>query len=930
MEVTLNPAELQRRCAQLDHKVRLLEKRLVDKDAERLELFQEAKLLHDEKTQLGEQLRKAKDEKEVFKNKISEVGKVCQQLLAERQEWRAKEQQLRRQAQDDNAQESSLREEIQALRARLAREESIVRKQEEELQRHIDARHAIALKEKEQQANREAAAKRRSAGTTQTDLQIDVEQRRLVEADAVASVGLSEAVATKVEVQQLRRKVMRLQASNATTQQACNAFWNAVQDQEQELSQRCRELEELRREKDAERAKMQQQIRDAEDRERRLNMSIANIRDQSLSVESAKKEMQTLDGVEREALRAQLTAAREELASMQEHVSRVEGAKESEGAKHTQLLALLRQEVARREDEKKADSEEIQLLISGNEEMMSVHNRVRQQRDQLLQKSQGQEDRIVQLQEELSGLEEANGRKLIAAQGDLADVHRRCTELQAELDSERALRGELLLQRQREEEEREEERRQAAPPAPPPAPEPEPQTQEQPAQPQGALPVRPISSPPHPTAPAPDPAEQPSHDTSVVEELRGRVQELEAGQARMEEEGEVGRLRQLLAVRTAQLEEKGRLLQQLTDGSPNEPLASASPPTRLQDLLHRMSQSSADGRDEAAPGLPPPTPDRSEQEVVAPVLAAWSSQLRKLVSKMCEALHTAHGTTAYLAQRRGSDSALLSGGVPINATNKYADPWWNKAFEVCSGLKYCVRQTQKDVLVMAAETGMLRSRLMQAHPSQQPSSDFEPALAAPPSSEHVYQQSQMEAVAGPRGVPMNLAHDPYAQQMGDSRTQTATSDAGADIAERHADIPPVDLDSTNTDPSMAGDDYAHCVQKINDSDELLRSAQGQRPFWGEARIASLQTHLAQLQKQPVRAVAADPLPVEFHSGAVAAVQKLVRPQRKAQPTRTPPPEHAHEPAQVEAGELRDEPVREDLEAPTRASPRRTRWESEAP
>eukprot|EP00660_Eupelagonema_oceanica_P002737 gene2737-13821_t len=72
----------------------------------------------------------------------------------------------------------------------------------------------------------------------------------------------------------------------------------------------------------------------------------------------------------------------------------------------------------------------------------------------------------------------------------------------------------------------------------------------------------------------------------------------------------------------------------------------------------------------------------------------------------------------------------------------------------------------------------------------------------------------------------------------------------AQPAPRFDGVPPAELESTDTDASVEGDDYQHCVQMITDNDTLLRAAQGHEPFWGEGRLDALQRQLVDLQRAP--------------------------------------------------------------------------------
>eukprot|EP00756_Hemistasia_phaeocysticola_P005019 Hpha_TRINITY_DN13137_c0_g1::TRINITY_DN13137_c0_g1_i1::g.113338::m.113338 len=802
----LNPAELQRRCVQFEHRVRVLEKRLAQKDAERLELFQEAKLLHDEKQQQTAVLARSTEEKEVLRAKVAEVGKVCQKLLSERGEWRSKEQQLRKEAQEWNNIVAELRTENQQLRQRIEREQETVRQQDRDIQQHLEAREDAVRREKEAEARQKAAQAAKKSGETQTDLGIDEQQRKLVEADAVAVVGLTEARSSAVEVQQLRRKVMRLQASNATTNQACNTYWKAIQEQEQELGMLSREVEQLRREKEQERAQLLAQLREAESRERENHVAIENIRARDLNVEDTRRELERLEGRELEALRSKLGSTRAEIADLHARLSQASEEKEASRRKSAELMTFLQQERLRADEQRNADHEEIQLLNVENKEVMEEYMEVKTQRDDLRGRQRGLEDQLAQLKETRAVEAEAHGRCVLQFQAEMRGHQQQIAALEEVVERSRQLPTNSPT------------RKTASPAARAPTDEPPPAES------------RGVSSPPA-DPPAPEESEQTEALRQEVAQLRSQLADAQAPPP------------------TATPPPPRR----------EETEPSASPPTRLQDLLQRMSQASGEGH-AASPGAGR-VDETSEKE-----LGVWAGLLRKLCGRLTEALEGLHRMAAYLADKRGvntaASAALIAGGVEIHPTNRHADPWWNKAFELCSGLRSCTRHAQQSVVYIVAEWEVLRR--MQNQSGAAPGTQAPPswrggegpgAPAASTDHEPVYDPAAVAYLPPlPRPAQGGMTAPP--------RSVTgsgATSEVGMGIQQEHRQIamgggfPPVDLESTNTDPSQNADDYVQCVRLIGDSDTLLRAAQGEQPFWGDSRIVSLQQEMAHLQHVPALA-----------------------------------------------------------------------------
>eukprot|EP00754_Rhynchopus_humris_P021194 Rhum_TRINITY_DN14733_c3_g1::Rhum_TRINITY_DN14733_c3_g1_i1::g.113007::m.113007 len=404
----LNPAELHRECVRLEHQNHLLEKKLVSKDAELKSSFAAIQKLEQGKAQVKSDCDRLGKELSSKNKEVSEMHRTCQQLIQDREEWRGKEVALQRKLE---AMHLRLREheadgkEMQDAAARL---QKTITGQDAQLQETLAAKQQLVQKLEQTiaaQGHELAAVREQTAGLVPSRPSppaedLDEQSQRLIAAESVASFGINEARAIKVECQQLTRKLARVEASNTRANEACAAYKSGCETLQEEIEHLAQEVSSARQEHQADRTQLLTQLRASEQRERDLHASMHAFRGRDVSVEEARQEVERLGSRDIEVLRTENHALKEEARELREASLGIREEIEEYQKRYLALMKTLQQVREQADDHRRLTSEDIQALNRENVDLFEDYSRVREERQQLRVQLTDAEKRLSDLREE--------------------------------------------------------------------------------------------------------------------------------------------------------------------------------------------------------------------------------------------------------------------------------------------------------------------------------------------------------------------------------------------------------------------------------------------------------------------------------------------------------------------------------------------------
>eukprot|EP01063_Lacrimia_lanifica_P024110 TRINITY_DN32072_c0_g1_i1.p1 TRINITY_DN32072_c0_g1~~TRINITY_DN32072_c0_g1_i1.p1 ORF type:complete len:957 (+),score=366.46 TRINITY_DN32072_c0_g1_i1:359-2872(+) len=716
-------------------------------------------------------------------------------------------------------------------KAKIARLEETVSRQDQQIQLHLTTRQQIARRMELPPA---------VSASCQTEPLLDEQNQMIVAAESVATAGLTEARSLRVELQQSKRKITRLEASSARANEACAAYKSGCETLQEEIEHLSKEVSHSRLEHQEDRQKLLAQLRASENRERELHQSIEGLRRRDLSVEDAKREVERLTGQEVEALRAENHALRDEARGLQETSLAIREEFETYHQKYLEILQTLQQVRQQSDEHRRLASDDIQALNRENAEVFDDYNRVREERQEVRAQLTQAEDRIRQL------VNEKTERLKIEAEPAAPKPD---TVEKAAYDAMAAQLQETAQQLQEAETD---------------------------ASGQKAT-VQHLQN-------------TNAHLTTQVNMLMEDVQEMRrAREAHRESEAQkvsasaterenLEKLIEKLEVENREIkaERRGEASPDRTTHSP-----ARSPPTRLQALAaSEQVQLPTGGVDAGHAAVPPhahPQPQhpdaaalhlkQQQQESMEGVLAEWAGILNKSLTKAGKLVGAANKFRCYLAaQVPGADGDCPANAVPMIRCTRYAVPAWNKLFEAFSAVKLCLRKAEESGMAMAAQNVVLRRQLARVT-SVTPTHD----MGAPhaPAGLNVSQHTQQPYEPHPAPPSVGVlpgSRDRLASMYTD--IERATSRLGSpeeavlpappqQMPLQHAQpqapgreaLPPMDhqVDTDSESSSNPGEDLHQCTSLIHDTDVLLRASQGADAFWGESRIEYLTRELRALE-----------------------------------------------------------------------------------
>ena len=727
---------------------------------------------------------------------------MCQQLIQDREEWRGREVAMHRKMDGLQARIRDHGSDSTELQDKVEKMAKVIKEQDHQINDHLSTRQQILRRMDCPVAN---------AGC-QTEL-MDDQSQRIIAAESVASVGINEARTIKVECQQLKRKLARLEAANTRANEACAAYKSGCETLQEEIEHLSKEVSVVRQEHQADRQQLLTQLRASEQRERDLHASMNAIRSRDVSVEEARREVERLGSKDIEILRSENQVLKEETRAMIETSLEVREQKEKYQERYVALMKTLQKMREQADEHRRLASEDIQALNHENAEIFDDYNRIRKERQEVrLQLTEAEKKIGTLINEKIArhaadktdvgmATSPANNTNTTITTIDPADSIRAASptnrefQLEAELAAQSAqvntLSRELKDSKQRLQQ----------------------------SDTTGASLTKMLEQ----------------ENERLRDELRTQRREDGSGSGDASLVKLVENLERDNTFLRNELE--GRASNSLSrsprhdsPGGPHSVTPNGTPMTRLQALA---SQSDLNIKNLPPPPGHPHHPMHSLHEVpslqgetqptvanLQRILLTWGSCLNKLVKKTAHVLKNANMMRRYLAEN-SVGSPPEEDGLPIFKQDKYPNEAWNKVFEALSGIKFCVADSETKCMGLVARNVVFQKKITQLlHGPEQPQA-MEAALPHPqesPAHEHPSNPFEM------------MDHS---------------------------------ADTDSTDSSIPGEDLDHCTQLIYDTDALLRASQGADMFWGDGRIEYLKDELRKLQEGGIEDLSAvlDPQPV---------------------------------------------------------------------
>ncbi|KAJ9471893.1 hypothetical protein DIPPA_18637 [Diplonema papillatum] len=890
----LNPAELHRECVRLEHMLHLTEKKVAAKDAELAESWGEIQKLEQTRDKNRNDVDRLLRENKEKQREMTEMNKMCQDMIQDRTDWRGKELSLQRRLDNLTNQSQRFLEDYEEMAERCKKLEVIVKTQDAEIQQHISNRTTLTQKIAE---GHHHSPRREKDKDHKAERELEEQAKKLLTAESVATVGMNEARATRVEMQQLKRKMARLEASCARANEACSAYKSGCEALQEEIEHLSKEVGASHLEHQNDRTALLAQLRASESRERELHASMQNIRERDLSVEEAKREVDRLGGREQEALRSENHSLREENRKAHEATLAIRAEYDGYKTKYLQLMKTLQQLREQSDDHRRQASEEIQALNRENAEVFEDYNRVRQERAEVRQQLTSAEARVRELRTQVEEM-------LLAARAQQQQHHSQgfrgdvpssiyaanqslnttntsiVTEQQGSPDpsSRGRERGVVALaEHERLKEELESEvmlQRQHA-------------TQLQSNNAQLTAQVNMLM---RDVAELRRGARGRSGSPGSADAESRRMELLELGNQRLQaqldavtrENGEVRDRLAMYEVRSTHHQPEFRPPMPTPPVSPpppvhNRALSPNSPLTDLQVLLienqdvhpppphphflpphlqqqqqqqqhhqqqHQQQQPPQrhDGahlpqahfqqlQQQQQPQAPTVTSPPSEHANYESVVVLWGNILQKLLGKLVDVLKGSNKFRVYLFEKAGGPPP--DEAIPIHQCTKYPTALWNKTFEAVSGLKLCLRAIEEKGMTFVAENAVLQRQLGMT--GLLPSTGDMPQTSSIGGTDPQHTGGGADVHLAPVGVERG------------SLFGRGKDEGGKYCLMDH------DADTDSTSSSVPGEDLGMCTQLIHDTDTLLREAQGTQPYWGDKRIHDLKQQLHSLQADPLAA-----------------------------------------------------------------------------
>ena len=723
---------------QLEHQKKLLQNKLVAKDQELAASWEEMKKLEQQRDQYRDGMRNAQ------KESIENAHQV-QALISERNEWRSIEMELQRSLTDARNRDNHaiLVEENHELQLKCEKLLTSLQSKDDHIKEHIATRGRID--QRKQNLNMVSSS-------AQTDP--DSDTQKLIEAESVACVGMNEAKHMKIELQQLRRKIIRLETSNSRANEACVAYRTGCEAMQEEIEYLTKELSNKRSEWHEEKNQLLADLRQSEQKERTLHLSIEKIRQRDMSVEDARQEVEKLCGKEQQNLRKDNQTLREEVKKLELAVTESRNQIEEHQKKYLALMKILQQAREQADDHRKEASEEILALNKENSLVFTDYCNVVKERTQL-------RDVVSQLEKKMSS------------------------------HMELATENRTLLQRL-----------------------------------QSAEQQLSTISPPRPatTVQLPQPV---SPDMQLVDRYNTQ---------RKEAESEIQSLREKVAELEAILRERET---SMAKESPEKPKDAddekADQPTRLQALLSsvEMSPERNVGTPQGmhAAGQQQQNPINEEMHIrmqqMQSTLNIWAQCAQKLLQKLTLLCNSAQSVHQYQSQHLNpEDGAQQLPPVPPVNSQKYPTPW-AQIFHIVAVSKRNINALNDCGMVIVTQNVVLHRKVSQM-------------MAMP-----IQQSNQPGELATPPGRRLQQADERDVSGLGESQITTPGPVSGIYHQVDHS------ADTDSEDSLLPGEDLGICTDLIQDTDTLLRAAQGAEAFWGEARIEKLKSDLHSIQRDPI-------------------------------------------------------------------------------
>ena len=896
------------------------------------------------------------------KNKeVSEMHRTCQQLIQDREEWRGKEVALQRKLEAMHLRLREHEADGKEMHEAAARLQKTITGQDAQLQETLAAKQQLVHKLEQTiaaQGHELACVREQTAGLVPKPSppaeDLDEQSQRLIAAESVASFGINEARAIKVECQQLKRKLTRVEASNTRANEACAAYKSGCETLQEEIEHLAQEVSSARHEHQSDRTQLLAQLRASEQRERDLHASMHAFRGRDVSVEEARQEVERLGSRDIEVLRTENHALKEEARELREASLGIREEIEEYQKRYLALMKTLQQVREQSDDHRRLASEDIQALNHENAEIFEDYSRVREERQQLRAQLTDAEKHLSDLREEklsrrsdslpgTAAAAAAAGDPNAAAAAAAAAMAAAAMDASAEstkqqksrelqLESELSVQASLVkslnlkissmgaeLLRCR-----------------------------------GGLQAEGGATPAASAGGGGLGSPSSSSLTRMLEQENERLREEIRGLRRSEAGGGdadgvavlVARLEADKAALVAELDARravqGHEQQQpqrhppppslrtgsLSPGSPHSAAQPGTPLTKLQALAsqgmpppppsHPMHPSllaavggGADGGGGGAAaaaavhgsGVVDPNPELEMHVAeLQKTLHMWNSCLQKLVQKLGVTLKNASHMRGYLLDHAPSGGAAgaRGEGLPIVKQDKYPTEGWNKAFEAVSGLRFCLTESEQGATGIVAQSVVLQTKLRGLlQQQQQPPSDGALASALqrptstgpPPSSAMPGEAAELLPLHALQHAQLQMEREQQVREHHGHHAAAQDSLAGAYQLMDHA----ADTDSEAS--SNPGEDMEHCTALIYDTDTLLRATQGTDLFWGDSRIEYLKTELKRLQQDPVpQQPGATPEGAAAAAAAAGAgavqTQRALSPEDASTPGRDPPQQAA--------------------------------------
>eukprot|EP01064_Diplonema_japonicum_P013929 TRINITY_DN21465_c0_g1_i1.p1 TRINITY_DN21465_c0_g1~~TRINITY_DN21465_c0_g1_i1.p1 ORF type:complete len:810 (+),score=314.53 TRINITY_DN21465_c0_g1_i1:136-2565(+) len=653
----MNPAELHRECVRLEHQNDLLEKKLGAKDVELRASWGEIQNLEHARAALRTELDAAQHNAKDKAAEVVEMSRTTQALIANHAEWRDREIALQRKAEVAETHMETFRAKCDGLQGELHKLQKTITHQDQQIQHYISKRQEVTNRLNTPVASR----------SSQTDWALDEQEKKLITAESVATAGMNEAKTMKVEMQQLKRKLARLEASNVRANEACGAYKTGCEALQEEIEHLSKEVANARQEHTQDRTNLLAQLRASEQRERDLHTSIETIKKRDMSVEEAKNEVDKLGARASEAHRKENMVLREDSQALHAALQAARSESDDYQQKYLHLMKTLQAVREQADEHRRQTSEDIQNLNRENAEVFNDYTRLREEKAEL-------RDELREAEQRLAAYTQRGVFKVVETQtvpfeepGTVQDE-----QLIADLEQE------VMVQRNHAD-------------------------KLQGGNSQLANQVNMLLA-------------------EVAELKKDRLQQATSPSALKTDKLEIERLQLQVTNLREELGRKKTISPPPPPPAPSSapaqsgaPAGAMSPPTKLQALADDLDVLQTPPANQAMQrpmhqhyGQYPNNQQADITEAAQSALAAFEGLLVKLINKLAKVLKNCNTFRVYVEDAIGETGQR---GIPIHRMDKYPGQNWNKLFEVVSGIKLCFAAIEQKGMAMVSQNIVMKRQM---------------------------------------------------------------------------------------------------------------------------------------------------------------------------------------------------------------------------